>query len=458
MKNPYLFTIKTTVLVTVFILFIASGSALGAGFALVEQGVSGLGNAYAGGAASAEDATTVFFNPAGLTRLDGQQFIVGSHIIIPSVKFHNEGSTHVLQGVTTVPLLGGNGGDGGVTKLIPNMYFSKKLSDRFTAGIGINVPFGLATEYDNTWVGRYHAIESDVLTININPAVAYKITENFSIGAGISAQYLKAKLSNAIDFGTLDAIGAFVPFGIPPGGLGLTPQLNDGFVKLDGDSWGFGYNFGILFEFDKNTRIGAAYRSRIKHTLKGDAEFSSTPGGLGPYPVFKNTGVEADITLPDSLSVSFFHQFNPQWKIMADFTWTHWNLFKELRVNFDNPYQSPSVTTEEWQDSYRYSLGLTYSPNSNWTFRVGTAYDTAAVPNEQRRTPRIPDEDRIWTAFGIGYKFSKTVSVDIGYAHLFIKDPKIDKNPTGEDAVRGGLKGTYDSYINIVSAQLNINF
>jgi len=91
------------------------------------------------------------------------------------VKFHNEGSTHVLQGVTTVPLLGGNGGEGGVTKLIPNMYFSKKLSDRFTAGIGINVPFGLATEYDNTWVGRYHAIESDVLTININPDVAYKV-------------------------------------------------------------------------------------------------------------------------------------------------------------------------------------------------------------------------------------------------------------------------------------------
>jgi len=458
MKNLCAFTIKTVVLVTVFILFIASGSALGAGFALIEQGVSGLGNAYAGGAASAEDATTVFFNPAGLTRLDGQQFIVGTHIIIPSVKFNNEGSTHVLQGVTKVPLLGGNGGEGGVTKVIPNMYFSKKLSDRFTVGIGINVPFGLATEYDNTWVGRYHAIESDVLTVNINPAIAYKINENLSVGAGISAQYLKTKLSNAIDFGTLDAIGAFVPFGILPGGLGLTPQLNDGFVNLDGDSWGFGYNFGILFEFDKNTRLGAAYRSRIKHTLKGDADFSGVPAGLSPYPVFKNTGVEADITLPDSLSVSFFHQFNPQWKIMADFTWTHWNLFKELRVNFDNPYQSSSVTTEEWQDSYRYSLGLTYSPNSNWTFRVGTAYDTSAVPNEQRRTPRVPDEDRIWTAFGIGYKFSKTVSFDLGYAHLFIKDPKINKNPTGEDAVRGGLKGTYDSYINIVSAQLNVNF
>lgn len=453
MKNLCAFTIKTVVLVTVFILFIASGSALGAGFALIEQGVSGLGNAYAGGAASAEDATTVFFNPAGLTRLDGQQFIAGAHIIMPSAKFNNEGSTHILQGVTKAPLLGGNGGDGGVTKVIPNMYFSKKLSDRFTVGIGINTPFGLATEYDNTWVGRYHAIESDVLTVNINPAIAYKINENLSVGAGFSIQYLKAKLSNAIDFGTLNAIGK-LPVVLP----GLTPQLSDGFSSLDGDSWGVGFNLGILYEFNKNTRIGAAYRSRIKHTLKGDAEFSSVPAGLSPYPVFKNTVAEADLTLPDNLSISFFHQFNPQWMIMADFTWTNWRLFKELNVTFDNPYQPPSVTKEEWQNSYRYSLGLTYAPNSNWTFRVGTAYDTSAVADEQHRTPRIPDGDRIWAAFGIGYKFSKTVSFDLGYAHLFINDPKINKNPTGEDAVRGGLKGTYDTYINIVSAQLNVAF
>jgi len=162
MKNLCAFTIKTVVLVTVFILFIASGSALGAGFALIEQGVSGLGNAYAGGAASAEDATTVFFNPAGLTRLDGQQFIAGAHIIMPSAKFNNESSTHILQGVTKVPLLGGNGGNGGVTKVIPNMYFSKKLSDRFTVGIGINAPFGLATEYDNTWVSSMNLIKIPV--------------------------------------------------------------------------------------------------------------------------------------------------------------------------------------------------------------------------------------------------------------------------------------------------------
>lgn len=455
MKNLFNFSLKTVVLTTVFILSVTCGSALGAGFALIEQSVSGLGNAYAGGAASAEDASTVFYNPAGLTRLPGQQFIVGGHIIIPSLKFHNENSTHVLQGATGIPLRGGDGGNGGVTKFIPNMYYSIKLSDRFSFGMGINAPFGLATEYDNTWVGRYHAIESDVMTVNFNPSVAYKVTDHLSVGAGFSVQYIKAELSNAIDFGTLDFLGRL---GLPPGALGLTPQSADGFVSLEGDSWGVGYNVGILYEFTKNTRIGMAYRSRIKHTLDGDADFSNVPSGLNPYPVFKDGGVEADIKLPDSFSISFFHQFNPQWMVMADFTWTNWSLFKELRVKFDNPNQPESVTTEEWQDSYRYSLGVTYAPNTNWTFRVGTAYDTSAVPNEQRRTPRIPDEDRIWAACGIGYKLSKFVSFDLGYAHLFIKDPKINKDPTGEDAVRGGLKGTYDAYINIVSAQLTIAF
>ncbi|OGW37213.1 MAG: hypothetical protein A2Y97_11600 [Nitrospirae bacterium RBG_13_39_12] len=455
MKKFSIFMFRGVILVPLFIFLITPGSAHGAGFALIEQSVSGLGNAFAGGAANAEDATTIFYNPAGLTRLNDQQLVVGTHIIMPSAEFDNEDSTHLLQGVTGMPLLGGNGGDGGVTKAVPNAYYSKKLGDRFTFGIGINAPFGLATDYDKRWVGRYHAIESDVLTINLNPAIAYKITDNLSIGAGFSAQYIKAKLSNAIDFGTLDAIGQL---GLPAGALGLTPQMADGFASLEGDSWGVGYNIGLLYEFNKDTRMGIAYRSRIKQTLKGDADFSDVPAGLNPYPVFKDDDIEADIKLPDSFSVSFFHSFNPQWMVMADFTWTNWSLFEELRVKFDNPYQPDSVTTENWQDSYRYSLGLTYLPDSNWILRVGTAYDTSAVADEKHRTPRIPDEDRIWTTVGVGYKFSKLVSFDLGYAHLFINDPEINKTPTGEDAVRGGLKGTFDSHVNIVSVQLNLTF
>ncbi len=193
MKKGALSLWSSALLIAVILLFVSAGSAFAAGFALVEQSMSGLGNAYAGGAAGAEDASTIFYNPAGMTRLNGQQLIVGTHVVMPSVKFHNEGSTHV----TGLPLSGGNGGDGGVTKPVPNLYYSRKVSDKFSVGMGINAPFGLATDYDKNWVGRYHAVESDVLTVNINPSIAYKITDNLSFGAGFNVQYMKAKLSNA---------------------------------------------------------------------------------------------------------------------------------------------------------------------------------------------------------------------------------------------------------------------
>lgn len=455
MKSLFGFRCTVIVLSVVFLICISTGSAMGAGFALIEEGVTGLGNAYAGGAASAEDATTIFLNPAGMTRLSGQQASVAAHIIIPSAKFSNEGSTHVLQGQTGIPLLGGNGGDGGVTKVIPNAYYTIKVNDRLSLGLGVNAPFGLSTDYDHDWVGRYHAWKSEVFTVNINPSVAYKVTDQLSVGAGISVQYIKAKLSNAIDFGTLDVLGRL---GLPAGALHLTPQKSDGSVSLEGDSWGVGFNLGLLYEFTRDTRLGVAYRSRIKQKLEGDAEFENVPAGLAPVPVFKNTGVKADITVPDTLSASVFHSFTPQWSVMADVTWTNWSLFKELRVRFDNPNQPDSVTTENWQDSWRYSLGVSYLPDPKWILRAGVAYDTSAVADAQYRTPRIPDSDRYWTAIGLGYKVSQAVSFDLGYAHLFIRNSSIDQTPTGENAVRGGLQGSYKSHIDILSAQLNVRF
>ncbi len=430
------------------------GQVRGAGFAIIEQSVSGLGNAFAGGAASAEDATTIFFNPAGMTRIDHAEAILGIHWIIPSAEFNNEGSTHVLQPVTGVPLAGGNGGDGGVNVLVPNIYYVRPLGKGLTFGLGINAPFGLATEYDSNWVGRYHAIKSDLVSINVNPSLAYKVNNHLSLGAGFSIQYLEAELTNAIDFGTLDAIGAFTPLGIPAGALGLIPQGSDGFVKLEGDSIGFGFNLGLLYEFTENTRLGIAYRSRVYQDVEGDADFSGVPAGLAAAPLFKDTGAEAQITLPDTASISLYHRFNPQWAVMADITWTDWDVMKELRFKFDNPFQSDGVTTLNWKDAFRYSLGVTFNPNERLAVRGGIAYDETPIPDPEHRTPRIPGEDRLWLSFGLGYRISDSFSVDLGYAHLFVDDPRIDKSPTGEDAVRGGLKGTFDASVDIISGQI----
>jgi long-chain fatty acid transport protein len=258
--------------------------------------------------------------------------------------------------------------------------------------------------------------------------------------------YLHAKLSNAVYFGTIGYL-----YHIP----GLLPQKNDGFVSLRGDSWGVGYNLGLLYEFDKNTRMGVAYRSAIDQKLEGHANYDNVPRALQSK--FKDANIDADITLPDSLSVSLFRQLNPQWAVMADFTWTDWKHFKDLTVQF-NSGQADSVTNENWQDSYRYSLGAVYMPDKKWTFRVGTAYDRSAVPDKEHRTPRIPDSDRIWAALGFSYKICNTTGIDFGYAHLFVNDPEIDKTPTGNDKLRGGLKGSFDTHVNILSAQLSMKF
>jgi long-chain fatty acid transport protein len=426
-------TIRSVFIGVFCLVLVSAGSVSGAGFALIEQGVSGLGNAFAGGAAAAEDATTIFYNPAGMTRIP-TQFTAAANIIKPTFTFRNEGSTHS----TGTALIGNYGGDAGVTKLVPNIYYVKK-TDKLALGIGINAPFGLATKYDNKWVGRYHAIESDLTNININPSVAYRFNEKFSVGGGINIGYVQATLTNAVDFGSI---------------IVVAPQNADGFAKLQGDAWGAGWNLGLLYEFTKQTRVGAAYRSRIRYTLEGTAKFSNVPGALLALPNFKNDNISAHLTTPDSLSMSFFHSFNPRWSIMGDVTWTNWRTFDELRIRFNNG-RTDSVVTTDWKQVFRYSLGATYAPNKAWTFRAGTAYDQAPVPSDRRRTARIPDSDRLWLALGAGYGFTDALKLNFAYVHLFIDDTKITKSTVDpEDNRRGGLLGTYSGSVNIISAEL----
>jgi long-chain fatty acid transport protein len=416
--------------------------AFSAGFALIEQGVSGLGNSYAGAAAVAEDATTIYFNPAGLTRLKGQQAVAGLHMVAPQAEFENKGSTKV----TGAPLTGGNGGDGGETGYVPNVYYSANLNNGFSVGLGINAPFGLTTEYDEGWVGRYHALKSELITVNINPTLAYKVNDTISVGAGVSAQYLEAELTNAVDFGLV----LFNQTGNPA--VLATP---DGAVKLEGDSWAYGFNLGMLFEIDENSRIGFAYRTRMQHEVEGTATFTGVPVAL--QGVFSNTNVVAHTSLPDSASASFYSRFAPKWALLGDLTWTHWQRFKELRFDFANSLPD-GVTTENWLDTWRGALGLNYHPTDRIVVRTGLAYDQSAVASSAFRTPRIPDGDRKWVSLGLGYQFTDRVGMDLGYAHLFVNDPSIDKTATGEDASRGALKGTFDSSVDIASAQLVVKF
>src|SRR5262245_1889860 len=341
------------------------GAARGAGFLLFEQTGRGLGSAYAGEGAVAMDPTTVYFNPAGMTLLEGTQFAGSGFAVWTRTHFENRGS-HLSDAIGGAPLTGGAGGNGGEIALLPTFFLTHKLTDRVSLGLGLSTPFGLETDWPRDWVGRYHARLSRLQTINLNPSVAFEVTDWFSLGGGADIEWARANLANNIDLGAVcQEQGARV--GITPAvcnALGLPPQKQNGYVRLRGDDWAPGFNVGMLFKPLPRTRIGLSYRSRIVHDLSGDADFripkkadvllKAQPGAL------VDQHVEASATLPDRVSLSLFSQITDQWAFLADATWTHWSLFNALVFHFANPGQPTITEPEDWHNSTRYSMGLVY--------------------------------------------------------------------------------------------------
>ncbi|WP_273150737.1 OmpP1/FadL family transporter [Methylophaga thiooxydans] len=415
---------------TLLLLSSASPAAWSAGYAIQEQSITGLGRAFAGSAAVAEDASTIFFNPAGLTYLDRTEMDMGLNYIKPQSEFRNDGSALPNSGApfTGQALTGGNGGDAGHEAFVPNFYLSHPVNDKVTVGLGISAPFGLVTEYRDDWVGRYFAVKSEMLTANFNPTIAIQATEKLSLGFGVSAQYIDVKLSQMADLGAR-------------GGL---PQAADGKVKLGADDWGYGYNLGLLYQATDDTRIGLAFRSKISHTLKGDGTLKDASGNT-----VVDDNIQADVDLPETLSLAIHHRLNKQWSVSADATFTRWSRFSELNIQSDGG-QLSSVKAEDWENTMRYGLGVDYRHSDKWQFRAGVAYDETPIPNAERRTARIPGNDRKWVAVGATYHYSENIILDAGYAHLFIDNPKINET----DDTGYNLKGEYDASVDLLGVQL----
>jgi len=420
------------------------------GYALIDQNSSGMGNSFAGAAAVAEDASTIYFNPAGMSYLPDSQFVAAGQAIKANVEFNNNDSKTIGRLGTPTGLSGGNGGDPADWKFLPNFYYAKAVTDSIHLGLGVNSPFGLETQYDSSWIGRYQALNSKLQTININPSVSFKANDRLSLGAGINIQYANTTLSNALDLGTI-CYGKGNP--ATCSAWGLTPQNSDGNVSIKGDDWGVGYNLGVIFRPIESTRIGVAYRSRINYTLKGNATFSNIATPLTGY--FPNSAVTADFVVPDSVSTSLVHQLNKQWDLLADATWTHWSLFKQLKVVATSGTVLNNQT-ENWQDTMRYSIGASYRYTEKLKFRVGSAYDQAPV-KDAYRTARIPDNNRIWMSVGANYKLTSSSSFDAGYTHIFINNAPINQGAVGT-TVTGQLQGSYNSNIDVFSIQYTHTF
>ena len=438
-------------------LLLLTGTAVqGAGFMLIEQSVSSMGTAYANGASGIDDASTIWFNPATMTRLQGQQASGGAHIVWSRVDIDADANV-----APEVPIYGGtvvkgkNNTDTDVLAGVPHAGYSHQVNDDLWLGFSVNVPFGLETDYDDEWVGRYHALKSELLTINFNPSLAFKFHEKASVGIGVSAMYADGELTNALDGGLLGSLQSIGAGGPPIPGWVPGSSSFDSEAKLTGDDWGYGWNAGLLLEPTKHTRIGLQYRSKVDLDLTGEIEAS------GPI-INIEDDAELSITLPDSWSISAYHDINDRFAIMADVTWTEWSELDEIRIKRDSGNQILAIW--DWEDTVRYALGGSYKHNSNWLFRTGVAFDEGATPNDRLRTPRVPDDDRIWFTLGANYQYSEQMSVDFGYAHLFVDDPEMDNvestfDPTiGQTAGTHDISGKYDAAVDMFSVQFNWKF
>ncbi len=423
--------------------FLQPQSSHAAGFAILEQSAEGIGYAYAGAVAGYGDGSEIAFNPAAMSYIDGTLLSHSSHLIIPSSEFTDAGSSNVALG--GIPTGGGDGPDGGETAYVPSIYVVHELNDTTHLGFGIHAPFGLATEYDSTWVGRYHAIKSELTTLQLTPAVSYKICDNISIGASLNIAYMDAELSNAIDLGTV----AFSQLGPATAtALGLAPQMSDGIGSVTGDDWGIGFTLGATYAYDEmNSRVGLAWRSRTTGNLEGDADFT-VPSAALPLTstgLFTDTAALAHVSLPESVTGGFVHHFDERWSLLGELQWTRWTRFEDLRIQYAS-VQPDTVVDEGWNNVWRYSLAAAYQATDEVQLSAGFTFDEEPIADAAHRTPRIPGNDRKWMAFGINWDVSEDLTLKATYAHLFISDSQSNvTNSTGNNLV-----GTFDGSVNLV--------
>jgi long-chain fatty acid transport protein len=430
----------------------AGEKAYAAGFQLFDQSPSGQGEAFAGAAAVHEDASTIFFNPAGMGFLNDYQAIAGVQIISPDFTFK---PTHATTGAGT-PLMGTSGTAGVVTP-VGNFYVMAPLGDDFRVGLGVGTPFGLVTDYGNTWIGRYYAQRTTLKTYNFNPSLSYKPTDWLSVGGGFNVMYADAFLSNAIDFGSI----------LNPV-IGTAPQSQDGQAKLTADGTGYGFNGGVIVKPLEHTTVGLSYRSMVHLDLNGRATFSTTPtvsqtlallqelhNPLGS--AFQSTGVHTTLNLPESASLAITEDLTDKWLLLGDLTWTHWSRFKDLVANFDNPAQPQQAVQEQWSDTVRWAGGVQYKASEKAKLRLGVAYDPTPTSTEFR-TFRIPDADRFWLSAGYNVELIPNLSLDFAYTHIFALtngEVNLVNNPA---APAGNINGTFDLSANIFAIGLKYNF
>ncbi|MTV39291.1 OmpP1/FadL family transporter [Duganella radicis] len=456
-----------------------SVSAQASGYRFGSQSVAGQGTADANGA-EANDASTIFYNPAGLSRLEGTQISAGATVVVPHSTYNDTGSTH-FTGAPTGGTAAKDYAPDAVTA--PSLYISKKLDDKWAVGLGLFVPYGAKLDYGNTWNGRYALSNIKLEAITLNPSVSWKLNQHHAFGFGIDAEFMKAELGQAVDVpGSIAALssGAGAAQGAvlikQIAALGGNPALlrtaGDAHGSNDGKDWGWGFNLGYLFTLDDNTRFGLAYRSSVSHQLKGSTvwDFSQVTTDPIVNKVLQaashkaNSAALVSLRTPETLSANVFHQFDSKWAGMADVTFSRHNRMGDLDIQFPGTGEGNEVIRQQWKNTVRVSLGGNYAYSENLTLRAGVAYDESPVKSAELTHPALPDSDRMQYSFGANWKLSPRSSIDLGYSFLDFKDAKLNYtnncNPLQTTCTGNGetTRGVYQTHLSLIGIAYNYKF
>ena len=394
---------------------LASTQLFASGFALNEQSVSGMGTGFAGRSSSADDASTVFGNPAGMSRLKREQITVGGAAVIAKSDISGGGRPGGSTDGDMVPFVG-----------VPMGYYVKPIDDHWTVGFGVYAPFGLVTEYEDEAASRYWGKKSYVEVITFQPTVSYAFNDKVSIGFGPTFNRIKGELSSNV---------------LNP----RSPGFNDGEVKIKGDDTAVGYNIGVMVQATDKTRLGLTYHSMVDYKLEGNTKINSAL--IGPFSGSK-FDAELKIKTPESVDFSVTHELDDQWTLYAGSTWTRWSRLEAITVTNEVPApiagQFGTINEDQnWHDTWAHAIGASYKLNKEWVLRTGFTVDQSPTNNHDR-SPRIPTGDRKVFSLGAGYSPTEDMTIDLAYSYLWEEDTKVNlASPT-----KGSYNAKYENSAN----------
>lgn len=400
-----------------------AGAAQASGFQLLEQNASGLGNAYAGSAVVGENASTVYYNPAAMTKLTNTNISFGTNVLKPSYKFKDDGSSNYPTAT------GSNGGDAGGVFYLPNFYATSQIDDKWYAGIGVNSPFGLRTSYDADWAGRYQSKLFDIKTYNVNPSIAYKANDKWSFGFGVDWQRMQAQYTRAAAASPSTVV-----------------QNTDVRLDVQDDAWG--WNTGVTFKPSQTMDIGLSYRSRVIHHLHGDLYSSNNA-------VTPSSAARVAMTMPDTFILSVSQQLNERWTMLGDISRTNWSTVDKVLIERGDS-SVVQVLNANFRDTWRIALGGTYKINDQWKWKYGLAYDQSPVRGVEERLVSLPDNNRYWVTTGAQWTVDEHSTLDAGLAYIYIPKDRTESNQTA--TAQGNVVGTYTGSILILGVQYSVKF